>query len=305
MINSITVTNYRGESITLTLSRPEESGFIVKSITGLGPGTATINTTETVTNDGGLYNSSRLSKRNIVISLGYFWKGSIEDIRHLAYKYFPIKSKVTLLIETDTRELEIEGYVETNDPNIFSNAEGSDISIICPDPYFRSREVKTTVFRGLEALFEFPFSNESTTEPLLEMGSIISRPDRVITYNGDIETGITIRMHAIGPVNNITIYNLTTREVMRINTSPIQAYVPGSGSAGLVEGDDVVICTEKGKKSITLYRGGETINILGCLDKDVDWFQLTQGNNVFTYLAEDGGSNLEFSIENNTLYEGV
>lgn len=307
MIKSITVTNYLGESIKLDLARPDKSGFVVKAVTGLGPGKATINTTDVITNDGGLFNSARMTSRNIVISLEYFWrdKTSIEDTRQLSYKYFPLKKKLTLLIETDNRLAEIEGYVETNDPNIFSNAEGSDISIICPDPYFRSREVKTTVFRGLEALFEFPFSNESTTEPLLEMGSIISRPDRVITYNGDIETGITIRMHAIGPVNNITIYNLTTREVMRINTSPIQAYVPGSGSAGLVEGDDVVICTEKGKKSITLYRGGETINILGCLDKDVDWFQLTQGNNVFTYLAEDGGSNLEFSIENNTLYEGV
>lgn len=45
MIKSITVTNYLGDSIKLELARPEESGFVVKSVTGLGPGSANINTT--------------------------------------------------------------------------------------------------------------------------------------------------------------------------------------------------------------------------------------------------------------------
>ena len=38
MIRTITVKNYLGDSIKLNLARPEESGFVVKSITGLGPG---------------------------------------------------------------------------------------------------------------------------------------------------------------------------------------------------------------------------------------------------------------------------
>jgi len=51
MIKSITVTNYLGDSIKIDLARPELSGFVVKSITGLGPGTSTINTTELITQD--------------------------------------------------------------------------------------------------------------------------------------------------------------------------------------------------------------------------------------------------------------
>lgn len=301
MIKSITVTNYLGESIKLTLARPEESGFVVKSITGLGPGTATVNTTEIVTNDGGLFNSARLPKRNIVISLGYLWKGSIEDVRQLSYKYFPIKSKVKLLIETDNRKAEIEGYVETNDPTIFSNAEGSDISIVCPYPYFQSTTVNNTIFRGVDSLFEFPFSNESLTEPLLEMGTIVNQPEQVITYHGDSEIGVTITIHAIGEATNISIYNVITREIMRINTDKIEALTGSS----IVEGDEIIICTVKGSKSINLLRGGKTINILGCLDKDTDWFQLTKGDNIFTYVAEYGDSNLQFGIENRTVYEGV
>ena len=66
MIRSVTVTNYLGDSIQLELMRPEKSGLIIKSIEGLGPSDAAINMTELSTNDGALYNSARLNKRNIV-----------------------------------------------------------------------------------------------------------------------------------------------------------------------------------------------------------------------------------------------
>lgn len=304
MIKSITVTNYLGESLVLNLARPEESGFVVKSVTGLGPGTANINTTEVSTNDGGLYNSSRLSTRNIVITLGFLWKDSIEDVRQKSYKYFPIKKKLTLLIETDNRHAEIEGYVETNDPNIFSKEEGADISIICPNPFFYSSGAdgsNTTVFYGIDPMFEFPFGNESLYDALLEMGSIQNQHEKVITYNGDAEIGVTITIHAIGEASNITIYNTGTREIMKIDTEKLSALT----GSGIIAGDDIVICTVKGNKSIKLLRAGKTTNILNCLDKNADWFQLAKGDNIFAYTAQSGSSNLQFKIDNRVIYEGV
>lgn len=304
MIKSVTVTNYQGDTITLDLTHPEESGFVVKSITGLGPGKATINTTEVSTNDGGLFNSSRLSTRNIVIALEFLWKDSIEEVRQQSYKYFPIKKKCTLVIETDNRLAEIEGYVESNDPDIFSQNEGTDISIICPYPYFYSSGESgktTTIFSGIEAAFEFPFSNESLTENLLEMGIIENETERVITYDGDAEIGVTITIHAVGEASNITIYNTGTRELMTIDTDKVESLT----GSGIIAGDDIIICTVKNNKSITLVRGGVSTNILNCLSTDADWFQLTKGDNVFAYVAEEGGSNLQFQIENRIIYEGV
>lgn len=304
MIKSITVTNYLGDSLVLNLARPEESGFVVKSVTGLGPGTANINTTEVSTNDGGLYNSSRLSTRNIVITLGFLWKDSIEDVRQKSYKYFPIKKKLNLLIETDNRQAEIEGYVETNDPNIFSKEEGADISIICPNPFFYSSGAdgsNTTVFYGIDPMFEFPFGNESLYDALLEMGSIQNQHEKVITYNGDAEIGVTITIHAIGEASNITIYNTGTREIMKIDTEKLSALT----GSGIIAGDDIVICTVKGNKSIKLLRSGKTTNILNCLDKNADWFQLAKGDNIFAYTAQSGSSNLQFKIDNRVIYEGV
>lgn len=304
MIRSITVTNYLGDSIKLDLARPEESGFVVKSITGLGPGKANINTTEVSTNDGGLYNSSRISVRNIVISLGFLWKDSIEDVRQLSYKYFPIKKKVTLLFETDNRLAEIEGYVESNDPTIFSKNEGSDISIVCPDPHFYSAGdagINTINFSGYDPIFEFPFSNESLTEDLLEIGTLYNNTEKVIIYNGDAQTGVTITIHAIGEVTMITIYNIGTRETMKIDTDKIEAFT----GQGITAGDDIVINTVKGSKSITLQRDGKSTNILNCLEKNSDWFQLTKGDNIFAYTAETGHTNLQFKMENRIVYEGI
>ena len=234
----------------------------------------------------------------------YLWKDSIEDVRQLSYKYFPIKKKLTLLIETDNRSAEIDGYTESNEPDIFSKDEGSDVSIVCPNPFFYSAGedgINTTIFYGVEPLFEFPFSNESLYECLLEMGEIQNQMEKTVVYSGDAEIGVTITIHAIGEARNITIYNTGTREIMRIDTDKMKAFT----GSGIVAGDEITICTVKGKKSITLLRNGKTINILNCLDKAADWFQLAKGDNVFAYTAEEGSSNLQFKIENRIIYEGV
>lgn len=44
MIKSVTVVNHLGESLKLDLASPEKSGFIAKSMEGLGPVKATVNT---------------------------------------------------------------------------------------------------------------------------------------------------------------------------------------------------------------------------------------------------------------------
>lgn len=306
MIKSVTVVNYLGDSMKIELERPRTSGFAVAYIDGLGPGKANINTSEVATNDGGIFNSSRLSSRNIVLGLLYSWEGSesIEELRLKTYRYFPIKKKVKLIIETDVRTAEIEGYVESNEPNIFSKSQGSHISIICPNPLFYSSGEKgtnVTTFHGITPMFEFPFSNESLKNPLIEMGDIELQVMKTVLYDGDEELGIVITIHALGDAKNIDIYNTTTREMMSINTDKLKEYTGHE----MITGDDIVISTVKGDKYIRLLRDGQSVNILNCLEKESDWFQLVKGDNVFAYTAEHGGSNLQFKIENRIAYEGV
>ena len=173
MIKNIQITNFRNEILTIELANPEKSGFAIVDITGLGPVKAEINTIENGINDGAVYNSAHVSYRNIVLSM-LFAGIDIESLRQKSYQFFSVKQSVKLLIETDNRIMNIEGYVESNEPTIFSKNEGCRISIICPSPYFKmgSGDPNTTTFSGHDAVFEFPFSHESLTEKKLMFGIV-------------------------------------------------------------------------------------------------------------------------------------
>lgn len=304
MIKAVTITNHLGESIRLDLFDPDSSGFVIKSIEGLGPVKANVNFTELATNDGAIDNSSRLESRNIVMTLIFLPNPTIEETRLLSYKYFPIKRNINFLIETDSRVCETIGRVETNEPKIFSMQEGCQISIMCPSSYFYSageNGINHTLFYGSEPLFEFPFSNESLTEKIIEFGNIENRTEGTVYYDGDAEVGITIKIHAIGEAEGIAIYNIKTREIMRIDDEKLKNIL----GSGIQAGDDITITTSKGLKGITILRGGITTNILNVLGKPIKWFQLSKGDNLFAYTATSGLGNLQFRIENRVVYEGV
>lgn len=315
MIRSITVTNHLGDSIKLELTRPDKTGFIVGPIAGLGPPKATINTSKTAASDGATYNSAFLDIRNVTMNLAFqeTKTESIEDIRQKSYRYFPVKKNVELLIETDNRLVRTNGLVESNEPDIFSQNEGCNISIICPDPFLYTYEVNEVAFYGVQPTFEFSyynkneelgtygFSNESLYEPLLEMGLIENKTENIVHYEGDSEIGMTIIIHALGDVTHLTIYDIVSREKMVIDTDKMIAL---TGSA-IIAGDTIIINTRTGHKSITLLRGGDETNILNCLDKDADWLTLTKGDNAFAFIAESGRENLQFSIVHELVYDGV
>lgn len=304
MIKSVTVTNYLGDTLTMSLSNPDASGVAIKSITGLGPVEADINTTDYAVSDGVYYNSAKIGSRNIVFDIYYLFKPAIEDARHRTYTYFPVKKPVKLVFETDTRLLTTTGYVETNEPDIFNSLSGAQISIICPDPYFYSEETMRTVFSGVEDLFEFPLENNSVTEKLIEIGNIYSDTIKTIYYEGDGETGMTIRVHALSEVTSIVLYNLDTREQMVFDMTKLDS----SLNSKMLALDDFVICTVQGQKALTLIREGVSYNALNCLDRSSTWLNLHKGDNVFAYIINGGiesDDDVIFEIENFVAYEGV
>lgn len=301
MIQSVTVKNYHGETKKFVLTRPEESGCIIKSITGLGPAKATVNMSENAISDGSIFNSSRVGTRNIVISLKLLDKPTIEDVRQEIYRYFPIKQLLTFTVKTDNRECYTTGYVESNEPDIFSSSETMQISIVCPDPYFYSVADSTINFAGISSGFEFPFENDSLTEPKIELGTITSTEEKTIYYSGDAEVGITLTIHATGTASSVTVYKTRTRELIRIDNDKL-ASLTGSG---IIAGDDIIISTVVGQKSVKLLRNGDYTNILNCIDKNPSWFKLERGDNIFAFYAETGMEYLSLSITSKIAYEGI
>lgn len=301
MIKSLTVTNHLGDSLTMGIGDPNDSGLLISSIDGIGPGQADISTTELAATDGAVYNSSRLVSRNITIDLIFQGDPTIEDSRYLTYKYFPLKKDVTLTIITDQRSLQIDGYVESNDPTIFDKQEGTSISIICPNPYFYSLGTTSTVFSGIEPMFEFPFCNDSLTEKLLVFGDIRTKYENAVYYEGDAETGFVMNIHFVGPASGISIFNVENREIMKIDTDKIEAIVGSEIQAG----DDLTISTVTGKKYLFFWRNGKSYNVLNCLDRNSDWLKLYLGVNIIAFTATTGNSNLQFAVYNDSLFEGV
>lgn len=316
MIESVTVTNYLGDKITLMLARPELSGFVITNIEGLGPVSATINTTKTATADGSMYNSALLDERNITMSLLFLDDGTrtVEEIRHESYKYFPIKRGVHLSIKTDKRTLEIDGYVESNEPVIFSNQEYTSISIICPDPFFYSPRHDVTDFSVTYPAFEFPFGEAMKYETdegmeLFELDTTDDSTEATIVYEGDHEVGLTMVVSFLGYAESVTIYNKSTDESLVIDASRLTK-VPGDDRR-FKQGDIVTINTKKRSKGVTLTRDGVTYNILNCFAKGATWFTLSKGENTFYFTAaldgesDKGTSNVRLTTKNKIIYDGV
>lgn len=301
MIKAITVTNHNNESLTIDLYHPELSGINIKNIEGLGPTNASINSTEVATIDGGIFTSARQEQRNIVITAGMMPVPLIEDSRLKMYKFFPVKKLIHLEFETDRRHVETDGYVESNVPDIFSQDETAQISIICPDPFFYGLGIEEQAFSGVQPRFEFPFSNESLTEPLLEFGEIRLDTRTVLQYSGDSDTGVLITIHAYNTASGITIWNNDTREHISIDTAKIESLT----GYKFGQGDDILISTVKGSKYVQYLHNGKYMNIISAINKDADWFQLTNGDNVFTFTASQGENELLVTFRYRNAYGGI
>lgn len=302
MIQSVTVTNAKDESLVLELMHPEKSGYAITEITGIGPVKANITSSDNAAGDGAVFNNARVSTRNIVINLRFIGV-DIEGLRQNTTKYFPVKQEITLRFVTDKRVVYTTGYVESNEPDIFSKTEGCKISILCPYPHFKmGYGTKDYVsFNGVEDTLEFPLSNESLTDSLIECSVMRTVATGNLRYNGDSDIGVVITAHAYGSVSTLTIYNTVTREKMVLDLSKVETLTGTAFGAG----DEVIISTVKNSKSVRLLRDGVYTDILRCLDLTSDWFTITKGDNVFSYTVDTDINNLLLKIENDVIYEGV
>lgn len=104
----------------------------ITNIDGLGPVTATINTTQIGLNPGTRFDSVHVDYRNIVIEF-YIISNVADNLTEL-YSVIQTGTKTTLQIKNKL----INCYIETIEINRTNNPVKGQISLICPDPAFRS-----------------------------------------------------------------------------------------------------------------------------------------------------------------------
>lgn len=280
---TLIVENENHERLELTHS----DLYDVLKIDGLSPPAASIATSNVVGIDGVKFNSSKIGQRNLVIYLNI--KAPIEENRQRLYKYFRVKRKCKIYFKNQNRDVYIEGYVETFENDLFGNLQQPQISIICPEPFFKAIDEILVEFSNTISLFEFPFSIEETG---IEFSKIEILTTTYVNV-GDVETGAIITFRATAnQVLNPIIYNRTTNEYFGLTVD-------------MSEGDSIVINTLQGQKSVKLIHAGVETNILSKRTGGSSWIQFVPGENELSYECDEGTENLTVSVSAIQKYEGV
>lgn len=281
MSYSLIVKNEIGKSKILTHSDICD----VLKVEGLTPATASVNSSRTAGEDGSQINGAHIPYRNIVIYLSI--KEPVEQNRQKLYTLFRVKKMCTLHYNSKTRNVKIKGVVESFLDDIYSKKQKAQISIICPNPFLENNTGDYVSFSETSNTFEFPFSISAEG---IEFGTISRKVEQIIDA-GDIDTGAIFHLNIDGNVSEPTIYNLTTQEYFSLTGS-------------FVSGDEIVINTQKGQKSVYLLRDGEKINILGNRARGSTWIQLVSGQNLISFSVE-GREHISLAVEFTKKYEGV
>lgn len=261
--------------------------YTLYKITGLEPPKADVNTSENATSDGSNVNSVRIPKRNLVLYMTI--EGDVETNRINLYKYFPYKKNIELYYKNNSRDVYIEGYVEHIDVGHFDEKQIAQVSIICPQPYFKAVTDLVSYFSEVSSLFQFPFS---ISKAGIEFSAITTNIRKSVINTGEVESGIIIELNAIGTVVKPIIYDVFKRTHLALNFT-------------MEINDKITINTYQGKKSITLTRNGVTTNAMGYMTPDSKWLTLDVGDNIFTYDSESGNANLQLTFTTTALYGGV
>lgn len=250
--------------LPLTMGVAEDEDPIqIRDMQGLGPVKANIGTTQ-LAQRGEVPTGNSTPKRNIVMTVGFnpdFVEHTVASLREKLYGYFMPEQPVTLRIFRDNGPaVEISGYSEGCEPNIFVQDPEMQISIICPDPDFVA--ISPSVLEGTAevnpaASVDFTAVSNIATSALLE----------VYTAEGDATTfdgKITFERKTLAP--GAELFTIT-------------------GTAG----PDIVtrINSQRGNKLAQVDYGPEQTNILNSMTADSVWPRITPGTNKVRVLLED------------------
>jgi hypothetical protein len=244
---------------------PNDDPVQIRSVDGLGPVKANIASTPFATGRGELYQGASTGKRNIVLNLGFnpHWEESqtMSTLRQILYRYLLPEQWTKLRFFSDELPtVDIEGYVEAFEPNLFSQDPEVQVSVICPRPDFI--EADATIHTGL-----------------VDDGTI----ETVFDYLGTVPTGFELRVDR-------TIDNPSY-------TGPLSVIMKSPFVPQTFEVDPVTIDTTKYFKLSTVRNAkrvqnvaitdGAVTNLLSDVSDASVWPEIKPGENAFSIAASE------------------
>jgi len=246
---------------------PFDDPVFIRNIDGLGPVKADIARTPFASGRGTLYQGSSTPDRNIVFTLGFNpdWEGlqTIASLRQLLYRYLMPENWCKLRFTSqELPDVDIEGYVESCEPNMFSQDPEFQVSIICPEPDFI--EADATIYYGVV--------DDGTLELEFE-------------YGGTIDTGYELRVDQTvdnpaytGPLT-ITHTAFNKEQMFKVDPVTID---------GLRYFKMSSVVNAKRVSAVGLA-DGELTNLLSVMTGDSIWPLIRPGENLFKLAATENG----------------
>lgn len=289
--------------VILHLASPETTGIAIRGISGIGSGATDLKMTDFASLPGSIYSGDRRPTRNIVFDLIIMGQThrTVEQIRHASEVIFPIGEVVRLTFVADGRSCFIDGVVESNEPDIFSDEDipgiPCQVSIVCADPRFFDIEPQRVTTYGVATSphvgYVFPVKKPSQTVGVIDDAHAIVNID----YDGTSREGMKF------------VFTFTTgAKVHRIRISSrnsnndsdlLLQLLPKDEESLFREGDVLTIDTTIGNKKIVLRRGNVDFNYLNFLDSmETVWPYLVYGNNRFNIIMNGGiGSAVKYNVD--------
>ena len=274
----------KGETLPLT----GNGRFKLANVDGITSANVDISSSTVASMDGDFVTNTRTIPRSIVLDLAI--ERDVENVKRYILQYVKPKLKGTLRMTQNERTTQISGIVEAIEMPRFTNSATMQVTIYCSQPYWEDIDFSTQEISEVIDLFYFTdndlleiASDEDNMlyfpEEGIPFGEYDTNRTKVLTNDGDVDAEIEIHIVALATVTNPVIYN-AEGEFIGVDTT-------------LTGGDEVIISTAKGEKTIRL--NGE--NILSKIRAESTWLQLKVGENEFTIDSDDGTEgNMYFTI---------
>jgi len=289
-IETLTYTNERGESVEFS----HRSVYHTDQVSGLSDMRNAIYSYNSMGQDGETYLSGRVEAREIEIvgDVKARGKDAAFDLRRSLTRVLNPKIKATLTYRFGDFCRVIDCYAD-NAPVFAKNPifMGFTVQLACLNPFWREEYERRDDIAAWVGDFEFEL--EIPIDEGIEMGH--REPSLIYNvYNGgDVDTGMTLEIRAIGAATNPEIINIDTGRFIRFR------------NLSLAAGDVLIVGTSYGKKRVTLSRGGVEMNAMPYWDTASEFLQLAVGDNLLRYDAVTGRDNIEIIIAHDNLYLGV
>lgn len=276
--------------------------YQITDIDGLNPPAATINTSEVALMDGQKFNSSKLQMRQLQIAFAIQPPAEINRIA--IYDVVKTKQWLKILYSNNSRDVFIEGYVQSLVIDYFASKQIATLVVLCPQPYWNGAQSVVSELSQIADMFHFPFAALAEPEEAepdeyteynrqLMFGYVDVTSNVEITNDGDVATGIIIELQALDAISNPKIIDYVTNDFIGLNYT-MQA------------GDVITIDTRAGHKTVTLTRNAQQTNLFNYLMKNSTWLQLDYSGGVYIYEVGSGlAGNLAVYITHYNQYEGV